>query len=66
VVDSLDVSSVGTDRRQQVKKFSGYQVHFAEAVKNAITNSLTVSSIGWLRNDKIVEKVSYVHLEFWG
>ena len=64
-VDLIDVSSGGTDRRQQVQLGPQYQVPFAEAVKKLKIPNLFVAAVGWIRDGETVHDVGYCPLDFF-
>lgn len=53
----LDVSSGGTDRRQQVEMGPQYQVKFAKAVKDLRIPGLYIGAVGWIRDGPTVADV---------
>ncbi|KAM5346722.1 hypothetical protein ACJ41O_009727 [Fusarium nematophilum] len=67
-VDLFDVSSGGTDRRQQVQLGQQYQVPFAKAVKELGLPNVSVAAVGWIRDGDTVhdilnnEKADVVHV----
>ena len=58
-VDLFDMSSGGTDRRQQVQLGQQYQVPFAEAVKVLKIPNVFVAAVGWIRDGHTVHDVSF-------
>lgn len=56
-VDVLDVSSGGNHAAQKVKGGPGYQAHFAQAVKEAVGNSLLVSAVGSITTGKQAQEI---------
>lgn len=56
-VDLFDMSSGGTDRRQQVQLGPQYQVPFAKAVKSLNIPGVFVSAVGWIRDGATVHDV---------
>ncbi|QYS95426.1 NADH-dependent flavin oxidoreductase [Trichoderma simmonsii] len=56
-VDLFDVSSGGTDRRQQVQLGQQYQVPFAKAVKDLKLPNVFVAAVGWIRDADTVHDV---------
>lgn len=56
-VDLFDVSSGGTDRRQQVQLGQQYQVPFAKAVKELKLPNVFVAAVGWIRDADTVHDV---------
>ncbi|PLB51172.1 FMN-linked oxidoreductase [Aspergillus steynii IBT 23096] len=56
-VDLFDVSSGGTDRRQQVQLGQQYQVPFAKAVKELGIPNLFVGAVGWIRDGATVHDI---------
>jgi 2,4-dienoyl-CoA reductase-like NADH-dependent reductase (Old Yellow Enzyme family) len=57
-VDLFDMSSGGTDRRQQVQLGQQYQVPFAKAVKELKLPDVYVAAVGWIRDAATVHDVS--------
>ncbi|PTB49874.1 hypothetical protein M431DRAFT_152943 [Trichoderma harzianum CBS 226.95] len=56
-VDLFDVSSGGTDRRQQVQLGQQYQVPFAKAVKDLKLPNVFVAAVGWIRDADTVHDI---------
>ncbi|KAJ0115606.1 hypothetical protein J7T55_010429 [Diaporthe amygdali] len=56
-VDLIDVSSGGTDRRQQVQLGQQYQVPFAKAVKDLGIPKLFVAAVGMIRDGATVHDI---------
>lgn len=56
-IDMLDVSSGGTDRRQQVEMGPQYQVRFAKAVKDLNIPGLYIGAVGWIRDGPTVADI---------
>ncbi|KAI1620778.1 hypothetical protein EDD37DRAFT_132345 [Exophiala viscosa] len=56
-VDMLDVSSGGTDRRQQVQLGQQYQVPFATAVRNLKIPDFYIGAVGWIRDGVTVHDI---------
>ncbi|KAF5005149.1 hypothetical protein FDECE_8406 [Fusarium decemcellulare] len=56
-VDLFDMSSGGTDRRQQVQLGQQYQVPFAKAVKDLKLPGVFVGAVGWIRDGDTVHDI---------
>ncbi|KAF4466107.1 NADPH dehydrogenase [Fusarium albosuccineum] len=56
-VDLFDMSSGGTDRRQQVQLGQQYQVPFAKAVKDLKLPRVFVGAVGWIRDGDTVHNI---------
>jgi 2,4-dienoyl-CoA reductase-like NADH-dependent reductase (Old Yellow Enzyme family) len=62
-VDLIDVSSGGTDRRQQVQLGQQYQVPFAKAIKDLKIPDLYCGAVGWIRDGDTVQDVGVSQTE---
>ncbi|GAA5978872.1 hypothetical protein JCM10908_002719 [Rhodotorula pacifica] len=58
-VDLIDISSGGNTPRQQIKVGPGYQVPFAEAIRNEFTDEdrIPISSVGLITGGKQAEEI---------